>query len=114
MRSPWSWADPHPIGLVSSQKETQGHRHGEKTACVDRDRVMPGEPGTWVTTRSLRGDPPEPRRSNQPCPDLRPEQGVRVLPLFLSCSIQCYVAETRKHQPHREGPATWSTPGCLS
>ena len=37
MRSPWSWADPHPIGLVSSWKETQGHRHQKKMARVDRD-----------------------------------------------------------------------------
>ena len=37
--------------------------------------MKPGEQGTWVTTRSFQGDPPEPPGSNQPCPDLHPEQG---------------------------------------
>lgn len=90
MRSPWSWVDPHPIGLLSSQKDTGTQTSGEDGLCGQRQGDA-WEPGTWVTTRSLREDPPE------PCPDLRLEQGVRVSPLSLSRSVQRYATETRKH-----------------
>ena len=52
------------------------------------ETVKPAEQGPRVTARSLRGEPPEPPGSNQPCPDLRPEQGVRALLLLLSCLVR--------------------------
>lgn len=74
------------------------------------ETVKPAEQGPRVTARSLRGEPPEPPGSNQPCPDLRPEQGVRALLLSLSCLVRCWAAEARKHRPRGEGKATWLTP----